>query len=437
MEYASLKALSLRILLLVIAPIVTVFALMFVLEIGGAVVANGRVTIDGETIAITSPTGGVIERISVRDGDSIEEGEVLVEFDKDRVKSELGVVEVRLTSDKITEARLLAEKNKLDAVDYPSDIVGNRELDFHIRQAIESETSLFALRSGNIKGEQDKIREQIRQNQDAIAGYRGQMDAYDDVMALTKDELELLEPLLAKGHTTISRVLPLKRQLASAAGTREGAAASIASLNAKIAELELELNQVEKRHLAEVESELRDVQSRIQQMSEARIGLEARLREATLRAPSQGKVQKLKFYAAGTVVLPGATLMEIVPADKEYYVEAYVSPDQIDRVNVGQQASVRFTAFDARTTPELDARVIYISPTSSSVKSELSGGDPVLHEVFVVRLAVLNEVSNMEISDRIGLGMVSEVFISTESRSILSYLIKPLLDQVKHAFRER
>ena len=278
-------------------------------------------------------------------------------------------------------------------------------------------------------GQKAQLVEQVNQLQEESAGLDDQITAKRQESELIKEELKGVLELWRKQLVPIIRVNSLKREATKLEGERGQLLASKAATAGKVSEIQLKIISIDDDARSKVAEELSDVRAKISELSERKFSAEDQLNHIDLRAPQSGRVHQLKIHTVRGVIAAGETIMLIVPQNDALSVEAKVSPNDIDELGAGQGALLRFSAFNMRTTPELNGSVSSIAPDQTE---DQRTGVP----FYAVRIAI----SDAEVKRLQGLklipGMPVEVFLQTGSRTTLSYLLKPLMDQITRAFRE-
>ncbi|MEJ7933127.1 HlyD family type I secretion periplasmic adaptor subunit [Sphingobium sp. AN558] len=410
-----------------------VLALIMVLVIGGAlipigaaVIASGRIGIEGRVKRISHQYGGTVATIAVTDGSSVSQGQALIRLD-DSVSS----VDATLSSSSADElraklARLDAERLSLPAIRFPDDLLRRR--DASARRAMADEARLFAVRNRQMSGEIALLRTRVVQAREEIASYRAQIAALREQGVLIQPELEGLRKLYEKQLVTIGRKSQLERAAVQIQGSIAALSANIAGTEAKVAEAETEILQTAQRRRAEAGVEHEELKVALNQQDVRRASAGEAQNRMVIRAPVDGVVEKLRVHSPGELVRPGDQLMEIVPRNDILVVEGVVAPSDIDQVRVGQPARIRFSAFNVRTTPEITGKVIFVASNETTSEDNQ-------RSFYTVRLAIdRRAVADAGLALRPG--MPAEIFISTGSRSMLSYVTKPLVDQMALAFRD-
>ncbi len=294
---------------------------------------------------------------------------------------------------------------------------------------IAGQEALKQARAASLAGRIGQLRDQIKQFEKQTEGLEAQRTAKEEEIALIDDELEGLLQLLDKGLVPETRVTALRRDRARLQGERGGLIAEVARAGEAIGERRLQIIQLGDEARQSVLEELQQVRSELAQLEEQRIAAEDRKRRVDIRAPREGFVHQLAVHTIGGVVGPGETLMLMVPKEDLLVIEAQVAPTDIDLLFPGQEAVIRLPSFDQRTTPELMARVATLSADHAV--------DEATKLSFYNARLTLDSAELSKLGDKhLVPGMPVEVFIVTRERTVLSYLVKPLVDQVTHAFRE-
>ena len=396
--------------------------------ISGAVIVAGSLVVQSSVKKIQHPTGGVVSSIFVRSGSKVNAGDELLRLDETSAHSNLQVLARQLDEIRLRIARLNAERDGLAEPKWPSDI--SAELSAVERdRLLASERDLFAARMRARRGQQELAKSRIEQLEKQISGLEAQLASNTKQVSITADELKNVEKLLAQKLVTMGRVTTLQREAARLDGMDGQLASQIAETRNKVNETRLQAIQTDENLRSEAVRDLSEAEAKEGELIERKIAAEDQLKRTVIRAPSTGTIQELAVHTLGGVVTPGEVMMAIVPAGDGLEIEARLSPDKIDQVHAGQKAHVRLSAFNSRTTPELVGVVDLISadvvhPQSGSAYYDVKVSLPVEE---VRRLGHLKLVP----------GMPAEIFLETGSRTMLSYLFKPMTDQLSRMFRER
>lgn len=394
----------------------------------GAVIAAGTVVVESYAKDIQHPEGGVVGDIFVRNGQKVKAGDVLLRLDDTITRANLMVVDSQLIELGARRARLEAEQDGHNEPVFSRDLLARRGEE-NVARAIEGEAKLFASRRSALDGQIAQLRSRIGQFEDEAAGLEAQIEAKSSELAIIAEEIAAMTDLLARELTPVTRVRAVQRQRIGIEGERGQLQAQLASLRGRISETELQIIQLGQDMRSEATKELREIEAKWAELQERRIAAKDRLMRVELRAPISGIVHELAVHTVGGVIAPGATVMRIVPGNDVLVVEAQIAPSDIDQVTIGQTAVLRFTAFSQKSTPELSGVVARIA--ADITKDEKKG-----LSFYVVRI-ILPEAALAEMQD-IDLvpGMPVEVYLQTGERTALSYLVKPLRDQIARAMRE-
>ncbi|WP_379071183.1 HlyD family type I secretion periplasmic adaptor subunit [Mesorhizobium sp. UC22_110] len=399
-----------------------------VTKMSGAVIASGRLVVDSNVKKVQHPTGGVVGEIRVRDGDLVKAGDVLVRLDETTTRASLAIVSKGLDEFYARLSRLEAERDGKNAVSFP-EVLTSRQGEVAVAASMAGEQSLFDFRYQARAGQRSQLRERIAQLTEETAGLTEQRQAKRREIELIQVELEGVRDLWNRKLVSINRMTALERDAVRLEGEHGQLTAGIAQVKGKAAEIELQIIQIDQDLRSEVATELREVQGRIAEFVERKVAAEDQLKRIDLRSPQDGVVLQLAVHTVGGVITPGEQVMQIVPVTDELTVEAHIAPQDIDQVATGQNAILRLSAFNQQTTPELTG-------TLSRVSADLTTDERTGMSYYVARV----KLPKVEVAKLHGLaltpGMPAEVFFPTGDRTMLSYLVKPLSDQIQKAFRE-
>lgn len=397
--------------------------------LASAVVAPGAIKVDSSRKKVQHAEGGVVKEILVREGARVRSGDVLVRLDETKAGAAHGLVRGGQDIAQATVARLLAERDDLASVRFPAELLARRG-DAQVAEILRSQDQQFQVRRSARLGEIGILDQQIRALRSEIDGLASQQRSKEEQIASLRSDLASLVDLDSQGMVEKTRLRSVERDVAKLVGERDEIVSKIATSRTAISEKELRKFQVRKSFQEEVAAELRKLQTEQMELNE-RIGATRRALELTeLRAPVDGTVTDLRVHTPGGVAGPGEVLMELVPEADRLVVEARVPPTDIDRVHLGLPAGIKLHAFNARTTPELDATVSYVSADAVvDPRTEIS--------YFVVKLDVPAEQVARLGGLKLQPGMQSDVFIRTGERTFFGYLLQPLADSFRKAWLER
>jgi len=398
-------------------------------EISGALIAPGSVVVDSNVKKVQHPTGGVVGELFVRDGDHVKEGDMLLRLDETVTQANLAIVTKGLTELYARQARLAAERDGADSVAVPPELADSIN-DPGVKEALSSERRLFDLRRQDRLGQKQQLQERITQLQQEITGLSAQQDAKDKEVALIEQELLGVRDLYAKNLVQLNRLTSLERDEARLQGERGQLVAQAAEAKGKIAEIQLQVIQVDQDLFSDVAKELRETDSKIGEYVERKITAEDQLKRTDIRAPQDGIVFQSTANTVGGVIAAGDPIMLIVPESDNLLVEVKVDPKDIDQLQFGQPVVLRFSAFNSRTTPELNGTVVRIAADTTT--DQRTG-----QSYYLVRISMTADEIKRLGDVRLTPGMPVEAFIQTGDRTMLAYLIKPLHDQLMRSFREK
>jgi len=398
-------------------------------EFTGAVIAAGQLVVDSNVKKVQHPTGGVVGKLNVREGKEVKAGDIVISLDDTQIRANRDIVVKALNELAARQAREEAERDGLDKVTFPADLLARRS-DADVDKAVTGEQRQFEIRRTSREGQKAQLRERMIQLRQEISGYEAQITSKDKQIEWVGKELVGVYELWEKNLIPYTRVTSLEREKERLVGERGQLMAAIAQSKGKIAEIELQILQVDQDMRTEVGKDLAEIRARTAEMIERKVAAEDQLKRVDIRAPIDGVVLQLTVHTVGGVITAGEAIMLIVPQTDTLQVEAKIPPQEIDQIRVGQSAVLRFVAFSQRTTPELNGTVIRIS---ADVSEDAKTGA----RFYTIRLDVSPEEVARLGAVKLVPGMPVEALIQTSPRTVMSYLIKPLHDQLARAFREK
>ena len=398
-------------------------------ELAGAVIAQGTVVVESNVKKVQHPTGGVVGDIRVRDGDKVAAGDLLLRLDETITRANLQIVTGQLDELESRKARLVAERDGRPAIEVPAKLA-KRLVEPGVKDMVAGEQALFDSRHKAREGQKAQLKERIAQLGREIEGHEAQQQTKAREISLIQKELIGLLALQQKDLVPSNKVMAMQREEARINGERAQLIASAAQARGKIAEIELQMIQLDQDLKTEVMKDLREILAKQAELNERRVAAEDQLRRIEVRSPYAGVVHQMSVHTVGGVITPSEPVMLIVPEGDALVIEAKVAPQDIDHVWPGQPAVIRFPAFNQHTTPEFKGEV-------QRVAADLTR-EPQLNQAYFVTRITLPETELKRMGAlRLVPGMPAEVHIKTGERTALSYLVKPLSDQVARAFRER
>lgn len=400
-------------------------------ELTGAVIGQGVLVVDSSVKKVQHPTGGVVGELRVREGDKVLAGDILLRLDETQTLANATIVSKSFDELVARQARLEAERDNADQITFPKLLLERtRDPASEAARAIAAERSLFDLRRQARGGQKAQLKERSAQLQEEIKGYLGQAEAKQREVDFIHKELEGVRTLWEKKLVPMNRLTALERDTARLEGERSQLSGMTAQAKGKIAEIELQIIQIDQDLRTEVGKDLIETRSKISELAERKTAAVDQLYRIDIRAPQSGRVHQLTVHTVGGVISPGEQIMLIVPDADALAVEVKIAPRDIDQVYVGQAASMRFAAFDQKTTPEIEGEV---SLVSADLTQDQRTGTSYYTARVLLKPEELARLGNAKLLP----GMPVDVFIKTPGRTALSYLIKPLRDQAERAFKER
>jgi HlyD family secretion protein len=404
-------------------------------DIAGAVIASGTVVVETNVKKVQHHIGGIIGEILVKEGSEVAAGQVVMRLDDTLTRATLGVVQSQLDLYIAREARLLAEQDGLGAVAFPQ-ARSNGPTREAAESAVAGEERLFQARREGREGQRAQLRERIAQIGEEIRGLAAQQQSKDSEIKYISEELSGVLELYKKNLVRIDRYMQLQRDQARLQGERGQLIADIARARGKVAETELQVLQLDQDFRTDVLKDLRETQAKIAELLERANAAADELKRTDVRAPQAGIVYQLQVHTIGGVISKGDTVMQIAPRADALIIEAKVAPQDIDQVAVGASVRVRIGAGNRRTTPDLEGKVTVVSPDLTH-ESEATPKGMQTQQYYTARVALAEADLNSTGELQLVPGMPAEVYIRTQDRTPLDYLLKPLHEQIARTFRER
>ncbi|WP_141688204.1 HlyD family type I secretion periplasmic adaptor subunit [Bradyrhizobium paxllaeri] len=402
---------------------------MALVPLSGAVVVPGNLVVQSNVKAIQHPTGGVVAQIPVQNGKRVTAGDLLLRLDSTQAQASLQVVSKQLDEMRAKIARLTAERDGQPRPAIPPELSSRLE-DSNVKTLLASEASLFRARTTARESQKELLQSKVSQLGEEVVGLEAQVASKAKQLELITGELGGVQELFDKRLVPIARLTTLQRESARIEGERGQLISTIAETRAKVDEAKLQMVRLDQDVRTEVVKELGEAQGKEAELSERSVAARDVLERIEMRAPTSGVIHQLNAHTIGGVIRAGDTIMEVVPDSDDLQIEARLQPNDIDQVRKGQQAFVRFSAFNQRVTPQLIGQVSYVSPDTT--RDQQTGTS-----YFTVRIMLSEEERRRLAGLQLVSGMPAEVFMQTGSRTMLSYLFKPILDQFERAFVER
>ena len=399
-------------------------------SIAGAVVATGTVRVENNLKQLRYREGGVVRQIMVHEGQLVQRGQVLLRFDQ--VTAQASVDILNSTHDNLLAqvARFQAEAAGAPDIRFPAELV-SREGDPVVAQLIAGQRALFDARMTLYRSQAGVLRGQAGQLQTQISGMRAQAVATDAQSDLIDDELKGVADLNRLGYAPRSRLLALQRSAAQIRGQRGSVTSDIGRTTQAVGDVSLQIAQLDDRRQTDAADGLRDAQEKLADNIPKLRAAQDALAQTVVRAPVTGYVFNLTQFTEGGVAAPGESLMQIVPVNQPLIITAMVRPTDIADVRTGMPARVTLTAYNPRTTPEVDATV-------ESVGADAQVDEATKATFYTVRVKVAPaDLARAGPKVRLTPGMPATVAIVTGSRTIMDYLLGPMTEAMRTAMRER
>lgn len=401
---------------------------LYTASIEGAVIASGTVSVLGKPKTIQHLDGGIVAEIKVKNGDMVQEGDVLIRLDETLLRSNLDIYQNRLREAVSRRDRLKAEELGRSTIIWDESVFDKLgiESESEFRQG---QMKMLRARSSTRQGQVLQLMEKVDQFENQIQGLQALRQSKVAQKAILNKELAGLKILQKDGYASDNRVLALERQVQDITGQLAEHNAEVSRVRNSITETRIQMSQVGREFEQSVLTELREVELSIKDMEQQILATQQQLIRVEIKAPTAGMIHELGIFTISGVIGPGAPVMQIIPQNQKMEFEVNLEPQFIDEIYIGQDARVMFSAFNTRTTPELNAKVSRISP-STIVNAETGMG------FYVVNVAVSTEELERLNGQQLVPGMPVEVFVTTQGRSPLNYLIKPLTDNIRRSLRE-
>ena len=393
-----------------------------------AVVAPGSVSIESFKRTVQHLEGGIVRELLVEDGDKVEAGEPLIVLSDTQARSQLEIARSQYLINRAMEARLLAEQEGAEMMVIPEDI---KDADNpRVQQVIAVQQSLFTARRQSLISTLESLDEQIIQMQEQIEGLEQRISVNTQRISSLRSEAEDFRSLYREGLGDNQRLRELERQVLQYEGDNAEFRANIAQLRSQISENRMQKEIQQQEFQKEVGEQLREAQAQIAQAEEQIVSLSDQVERTVITAPVSGTVVGRQVHTVGAVIRGGDTIMDVVPSNDGFVVEARIPTRDIDNIYIGQFAEIRFSAFNQRLTDVIDGEVIHVS--ADSFEDEATG-----ERYYRARVRVTEEgYTQMNEHMQLLSGMPAEVMIRTGERTFASYIAKPITDMLARALRE-
>ncbi|MBB4350315.1 HlyD family secretion protein [Rhizobium cellulosilyticum] len=398
------------------------------MNISAAVIGSGVIGVEGNTKKIQHGKGGIVREIRVSNGALVRAGDIVLRLDGVEVSTTLAATIKEIDQLDARRLRLIAERDGVEELIDPMQQIARLE-DRQFIEGLKSETSLFKARREQIDSKTAQLKEQIAQIEQQRDGTRQRLISNAEEASWSEQQAQKIENLAKEGLVQFSRLADSKRMVAQLSGERSQLLSDEATAGKRITEIELQIGQLDKDRRAEVLTDLLDMNGKLAKLAEQRLALEDQIEHLDIRAPVDGIVHQLATHTIGGLLSPGETAMNIVPTRDMLTVDMRIKPNDVDQVSIGQAARLRFSAFNQRTTSEIEGRVESLSP-------DVSVNEQTGETWYSARIAISPQERSKLGELALIPGMPVEAYIKAEPRTALAYIIKPISDQMERAMRE-
>ncbi len=400
------------------------------LPFSGAVIAPGVVEISQEKKTVQHLEGGIVDEILVEEGDIVEKGQPLIKLKREEIDASVSMLRGKLWAKMAKAARLRAETGMKESVTWPEALKTRRDQP-EVKDAMQMEREIFRTRRRALEGKISLLNSQIEQLREKTAGAREELSAQKEIIATLREEIDAKQSLFEEDYIDKAQILELRRRLAERRGRASRLRQNMAETGKKIEELKLRIVNLKDAYQENATSELGKIQDTIFELKDKlRPKMDAKKR-LTITAPVPGEVINMRVHSETSgVIKPGEPILDIVPEKAELLVEARVRPDKITQVKKGQKVRVQLSAFNRRTTPPVMGKVVYIS--ADQVTRKTPAGE---RSFYICRVKISKE-ELQESGAYLSPGMPAVSYIQTEKRTIVGYLLEPILQMTDKSLRE-
>jgi HlyD family type I secretion membrane fusion protein len=397
--------------------------------LNGAVVANGVVKVEGNRKSVQHLDGGIVKELRVKEGDKVNVGDVLIVLDDTQARAELNVLTEQFIVLRASEERLRAELDRRVSLVMPDDLRAIND-GFHVKSVWDGQVRQMQSRLDALEGQRSVIKEKISQLEQQIVGSQAQVTAFNAQLTSVRNEMESIAPLMERGLIAKPRYLQLERSASGLEGQAADTIAGIARARQAIAEQKQQMAQLDNDRMADITKDLRDTQAKLLEVIPRLMNARAVLSRMEIRSPYAGRVVGLNVFSVGAVILRGDKILDVVPEKESLIVESQVSVDDISELRPDMRAEIHLTAYKQRITPTIHGEVIQIS---ADRLTDTRTGTP-----YYTALLRIDENELAEMPDiRLYPGMPAMVTVPTVARTAFDYLVGPLAQSFRQAFRQK
>ena len=399
-------------------------------KLEGAVVVMGEVAVERDLRVVQHRDGGIVGEILVSAGDMVQRGDVLLRLDDTSARTEKAIIHGKIAEFSIRKARLEAERDLQAQFRMPDNVADLEIGQEKLNAILAGEQRIFEGNLASYLSRKEQLQLGIHQIRVEIQGLEARLDAKEDEIRLVSDENDRIVDLSDKQLTVRNAVFSIQRENVRLAGEHGEILSAVGRARSRISELELEILSIEDAARTDAQRELRELEARLTELEERRLVVEDTLARTVIRAPISGYINDLAINSVGGVISPAEILATIMPEDADLVFVGRVPAAQIEQVAIGKKARLRFSAFAQNETPELNGKVHYVS-VAATPDTDMPGLS------YAIRVNIpAYELDRLE-GKELRPGMPLEIYLTTDERTALSYLVKPFSDQVARAFKER
>jgi HlyD family secretion protein len=413
-------------MLAAVVMLLVVILLAALVPLGGAVIGSGQVGAESKVKRISHPIGGVVASVEVTNGEHVSLGQLLMRLDNQVSSADAAYSSLTVEQLLAQQSRLEAERSNAGSITFPAELT--RAKNDTAQGAMADEQRLFDIRRQENVQLRAQLLSRIDQSKQNIRAIEAQISSLSSQRALIEPELRSVRELWDQKLVTISRVNQMERSAVELEGNIAAQRAQIAQVMGHISETQEQLIQMDSSRRSQAGEELSKINTALNDQRMRRVSATDQNSRSEIRAPYAGTIEKIAFHAVGEVIRPAEPIMEIVPDRDLMVVETSISPVDIDQVRAGQSARIRFSSFNRATTPEIPGRVVYVA-------TDRTDNPEAKQSFYMVRVAIDQQALRNEKLD-LRSGMPAEVYVQTGQRSLLSYLTKPLRDQIYRSFKD-
>jgi len=400
----------------------------FTAQLDKGVPMSGNVAVASSRKVIQHQTGGTVDEILVKDGDVVKAGQVLLKMNNVNAKSAAEITRVQLFTSQAVEARLMAERVNAKSISFPKELEAAKS-DSRVANTILLQQQLFTTRQISIQSELGAVDENIAGLKSQLKGLEESMVSKKQQQVFLKEQLDGMRDLAKEGYIARNRLLDLERTYAQVNGSVSEDLGNMGRVSRQIMELGLRKSQRQQDYQKEIRSQLSDTQKEAEALQNRLTALDFDLNNVMVKAPVAGTIVGLNVFTKGAVVPSGFKLMELVPQDDALIVEAMLPVNLVDKVHPGLKTELIFSAFNTNTTPHIPGVITQVS--ADRTLDERTG-----QAFYKVRAEVAPEGKKLLANLQVRPGMPVELFVSTGGRTMMNYLLKPIIDRAHSAMTE-